>query len=75
VPDNDFQYLWVTVSGGTTYRLFGGKSNTQAWEPIAPYDLTPLRGQWVQILFGVYNDGWGSKTVMYADEAMIEVCR
>ncbi len=75
VPDNDFQYLWVTVSGGATYRLFGSKSNTQAWEPITPYDLTPLRGQWVQILFGVYNDGWSSKTVMYTDEATIEVCR
>jgi hypothetical protein len=71
--EQDLQYLWVTVHGGLTYRVLEGRDNGQRWETIT-YDLTPFKGKSIRILFGVYNDGSGERTVMYVDDAMIELC-
>ena len=72
-PCRDFQYLWVEVVGGTTQKVFQIRQNTQAREPIA-YDLTGLQGKRITVRFGVYNIGSGGKTVLYADEAGVEIC-
>jgi len=71
--DSDFQYLWITVSGGATYRVFQGRINTQAWEPIS-YDLSALKGKRVQLLFGIYNNGAGGRSLMYVDEVALQAC-
>jgi len=72
-PDSDTQYLRVTVVNGPTYAVFHGHYNAQAWEAVS-YDLTFLRGNWVMVYMGAYNDGVGGKTVMYVDEAKVEAC-
>jgi hypothetical protein len=71
--DKDLQYLWVTVAGGLTYRVWEGRADTQTWEPIT-YDLTPFKGQSVRVLLGVYNNGSGERTLLYADEVTVTAC-
>lgn len=70
--DPDYQYLWVSTSSATSV-VFQGRSNASAWEKVT-YDLTSLKGRRVRILFGVYNNGGGGKTVMYADDVRILAC-
>ncbi|MEZ4712238.1 MAG: hypothetical protein R3A44_33930 [Caldilineaceae bacterium] len=70
--DADYQYLWVSTSSATSV-VFQNRSNAGAWEKVT-YDLTARKGQRVRILFGVYNNGGGGKTVMYADEVRILSC-
>ena len=72
--DSDFQYLWVEVAGGTTQKIFQNRQNGQAWEALS-YDLTALKGKQITVRFGVYNNGSGGKTVLYADEVGIESCQ
>ncbi|MEZ4660192.1 MAG: hypothetical protein R2911_21760, partial [Caldilineaceae bacterium] len=59
--DADYQYLWVSTSSATSV-VFQSRSNASAWETVT-YDLTALKGRNVRILFGVYNNGGGGKTV------------
>ncbi|PKO21332.1 MAG: hypothetical protein CVU38_15320 [Chloroflexi bacterium HGW-Chloroflexi-1] len=72
--DADTQYLRVVVRNGPTYSLFHGRFNSQAWESVG-YDMTFLKGNWVTVFMGAYNDGVGGKTVMYADEMSVQSCR
>jgi len=69
----DLQYLWVTVAYNGTSKVFQSRTDTQVWETIT-VDLTRLRGKRVQILFGVYNNGRADRTLMYVDEATVQVC-
>ncbi len=38
------------------------------------FDLMAFAGKTVRIQFGVFNDGYGGQSVMYADEAYVDVC-
>ncbi|MCX6047779.1 MAG: hypothetical protein NT075_21990, partial [Chloroflexi bacterium] len=70
----DFQYLIADPQHGRPRRVFFGISNAQIWEPIV-YDLTPLKGQLIRLILGVYNNGSDGKTAMYADSVSIESCK
>ena len=70
--DADYQYLWVSTSSATSV-VFQSRSNASTWEKVT-YDLTALKGRNVRILLGVYNNGGGGKTVMYADEVRVLSC-
>jgi hypothetical protein len=48
------------------------KSST-AWL-YREFDLLKYRGQSVRIQFGTYNNGYGGRSVMYADNAILETC-
>jgi len=72
--DADAQYLRVVVRNGPTYSLFHGRFNSQVWESVG-YDMTFLKGNWVTVFMGAYNDGVGGKTVMYTDEMSVQSCR
>ncbi len=72
--NRDFQYLIADPQHGRPRRVFFGLSNAQLWEPIV-YDLTPLKGQLIRLILGVYNDGRNGKTAMYADAVSIESCQ
>ena len=39
------------------------------------HDLSAFRGQTVRLYFGVFNDGWGGITAMWADDVALNVCR
>jgi hypothetical protein len=47
--------------------------NSAAWIYRA-FDLSHYRGQRIRLQFGTYNDGYGGRTVMYADEIYVEIC-
>ena len=53
--------------------LFAEISNAPAWRMLTA-DLTPYRGQTVQLLFNVYNDGAAGKTAMFLDDVSLVVC-
>ena len=38
-------------------------------------DLSAFRGQTVRIYFGVFNNGWGGITAMWADDVTVDICR
>jgi hypothetical protein len=38
------------------------------------YDLSAYAGQYVRIQFGTYNNGYGGRSVMYADDVQVTVC-
>ncbi len=38
------------------------------------HDLSAFRGQTVRLYFGVFNDGWGGITAMWADDVALNVC-
>jgi len=38
-------------------------------------DLSAFRGQTVTLYFGVFNNGWGGVTAMWADDVVLNVCR
>ncbi len=48
-------------------------SNLAAWR-VLEADLTPYRGQTVQLLFNVYNDGVNGRTAMFLDDVSLVVC-
>ena len=37
-------------------------------------DLSAFRGQTLRLYFGVFNDGWGGITAMWADDVALNVC-
>lgn len=71
--ERDMHYLWVTTSRDRDYVVFQSRVNPRAWEEVT-YDLTPLKGQRVRLLFGVYNNGLWGKSEMYVDEVSIQAC-
>ena len=38
-------------------------------------DLSAFRGQTVTLYLGVFNNGWGGVTAMWADDVALNVCR
>jgi hypothetical protein len=71
--ERDMHYLWVTTVRDRDYVVFQSRVNPRAWEEVT-YDLTPLKGQRVRLLFGVYNNGLRGKSEMYVDEVSIRAC-
>jgi hypothetical protein len=71
--DRDLQYVWLMRSIWRVHEVFRGRSNAQAWETVT-YDLTPLKGRIVGVLFGTYNNGRQGKTAMYVDNVSIQAC-
>lgn len=41
---------------------------------IKSFDLMKYAGKKIRIQFGVYNDGYGGRSVMYVDEAYVDIC-
>jgi hypothetical protein len=71
--DRDLQYIWLMRSIWRVHEVFRGRSNAQAWETVT-YDLTPLKGRIVGVLFGTYNNGRQGKTAMYVDNVSVQAC-
>lgn len=48
-------------------------SNASAWQSME-FDLLAYKGQSIRIQFGSYNNGYGGRTVMYADDVYVDTC-
>jgi hypothetical protein len=67
----DWQEAQVRNTSGTMLaQIFKVASNTNAWIPVT-FDLTPYKGQTVQIYFNVHGDGYGDLTYMYLDDVSV----
>ena len=51
-------------------QIFKVASNTQTWTQVT-FDLTPYKGQTIQIYFNAHDDGYGDLTYMYLDDVSI----
>ena len=69
--DYDWQEAQIRDSNGNKLaQIFKLASNNQTWIPVT-YDLTPYRGQTIQIYFNSHEDGYGDLTYMYVDDVSI----
>jgi FG-GAP-like repeat len=64
----DWQEALIKDSGGTTLAtIFHQASNTGVWT-LQTFDMTPFKGQTVQVYFNVHGDNAGDPTSMYVDD-------
>jgi len=73
--NDTLQYDWQEAqirdtSGNIRAQVFKTASNAQSWTQIT-FDLTPYKGQTVQIYFNSHEDGYGNPTYMYVDDVSI----
>lgn len=71
----DSQYAFIATSDGTQglYMLFKYFGIDSSYWMAKSYNLLPLRGQTLSVLFGVGNVGW-YKQVLYTDDVYLDVC-
>jgi hypothetical protein len=67
------QLLLLNPDGTTLAVLWTSSSNNPAWSQLT-YDVTPWRGQTVQVYFNVINDGSGDTTGIFLDDVSLAVC-
>ena len=72
---DDAQYVIVYSEGGTVLRRRSWQPplDDRAWTEHS-IDVSALAGQTVRLYFGVFNDGDGAATGMYADEVTLVAC-
>ncbi|MBN1146190.1 MAG: carboxypeptidase regulatory-like domain-containing protein [Anaerolineales bacterium] len=72
----DAQYVLI-LDPSTGYiletLLWWQPKNSSNWL-YREFDLLKYKGQSVRIQFGTYNNGYGGRSVMYADKVMLETC-
>ncbi len=67
----DWQEAQVRNSSGTMLaQIFKLASNTQTWTQVT-FDLTPYKGQTIQLYFNAHGDGYGDLTYMYLDDVAV----
>jgi len=67
----DWQEAQVRNTGGTLLaQIFKLASNTQTWTQVT-FDLTPYKGQSIQLYFNAHGDGYGDLTYMYLDDVNV----
>jgi len=72
---DSIQYDWQEAqirdsNGNMLAQIFKIASNAGTWRQIT-FDLTPYKGQTVQIYFNSHEDGDGNPTYMYVDDVSI----
>jgi hypothetical protein len=72
----DLQYVVLAdQSGNVLQTMIWTRSNAQVWQ-WASYPVSKsLIGRTVRVLFGVYNDGNGRSSVMFADDVALTTCK
>lgn len=75
VADGDRQYVILTNENNKVITsLLWARSNAQQWQETT-FDLTPYLGRQLRVHIGVYNDGVGGVTSMYADDVAAQFCK
>jgi hypothetical protein len=67
------QFVLLDARGDTLAVIWSSHSDNPTWSQLT-YDLTPWRGQAVQLYFNAYNDGVGGTTGMFLDDVSLVVC-
>ena len=72
----DSQYILVlNPTTGTILEYLWNKTNRNSADWLSKeFDLMKYAGKSIRIQFGTYNDGYGGRSVMYVDEAYVDVC-
>ena len=72
--EGDRQYVILTNENNKVITsLLWTRSNAQQWQE-STFDLTPYLGRQLRVHIGVYNDGLGGVTAMYADDVTAQFC-
>jgi len=71
---DDAQMVLLLHGAGQQTVLRFMRENPGRWV-YYEHDLSAFRGQAVTLYFGVFNDGWGGVTAMWADDVTLNVCR
>jgi hypothetical protein len=72
---SDVQYI-IVINAKTDKvidHLLWQNKNNSGWV-YKEFDLMPYRGKQIKLQIGTYNNGWGGRSVMYVDEAYVDVC-
>jgi hypothetical protein len=73
--EGDRQYVILTNENNKVISsLLWARSNAQQWQK-STFDLTPYLGRQLRVHIGVYNDGVGGVTAMYADDVAAQFCK
>ena len=73
---SDLQYVVLAdQSGNILQTMLWTRSNARTWQ-WASYPVSKsLIGRTVRVLFGVYNDGNGQSSAMFADDVALTTCK
>lgn len=75
IGDADVQFVNIQTSNGSIIPVIPNtKQNSTTWQAMSSFPLNSLAGQQITLIFGVNNDGVGSKTWMYVDDVSIIAC-
>lgn len=74
ISDADIQFVNVQTGDGSIIQVIPPtKQNSITWQAVN-FPLNSLAGQQITLIFGVNNDGLGSKSWMYVDDVSIIAC-
>jgi len=63
----------LDASGAILTKPWYSHNDSRLWNQMG-FDLTPWRGQTVQLYFNVYNDGAGGTAAMFLDDVSLTAC-
>ena len=73
-PTTDYmEVVLLDPAGAILTKPWFSHNNSQLWNQMS-FDLSPWRGQTVQLYFNVYNDGVGGTAAMFLDDVSLTAC-
>ena len=67
------EVVLLDTAGAILTKPWVSHNNSQLWNQMN-FDLSPWRGQTVQVYFNVYNDGLGGTAAMFLDDVSLTAC-
>ena len=67
------EVVLLDSAGAILTKPWVSHNNSQLWNQLS-FDLSPWRGQTVQVYFNVYNDGVGGTAAMFLDDVVLTAC-
>ena len=67
------EVVLLDPAGAILTKPWVSHNNSQLWNQLS-FDLSPWRGQTVQLYFNVYNDGVGGTAAMFLDDVSLTAC-
>ena len=67
------EVVLLDSAGAILTKPWVSHNNSQLWNQMS-FDLSPWRGQTVQLYFNVYNDGVGGTAAMFLDDVLLTAC-
>lgn len=67
------EVVLLDSAGAILNKPWRSHNDSRVWNQLT-FDLTPWRGQTVQVYFNVYNDGLGGRAAMFLDDVSLTSC-